>query len=611
MKLARVVGIVVACAVIAGAAGYLLLKPAKPGVSAPAGFSQTGQTTEDGLTITTYSGTGTVQDALGKFKTWMQGQGWEYRLENGAIREYRGHLYEKGEMVAVVQATSQAGKVEVVVVSAKKRPKPPPEENVLPEGRVALSGRAYHRAAGRRYLLQEIPSPPLEGVTLQIGDLTSVSGSAGNYGFRDVPAGFRSIFASKDGYITSKVSGSFTADQENLYVGLYQASVVNPRPGFLDGVVLWDAGGWIPRYYPEFFYSTFTKIRDSANAAVVAYVDPFLVKSASTSGIELGTISNKNPDWHVLSSSEYSAIVNDAHEKGLEFMMWFGVTEDGTVREYWDIVRGATPPSSEFWDSWFSEYQSYLVQYAELAENLGVEYISLGHDMNYATGKSRFASEADSLNRWASLINAVRSVYGGKIVYFAGIGYASDPPYYESDDFPAGFVDLLDYLGLGIQACSTQANATLDQLKVGIETILGKYTGFSKPILVMLRTPSVDTGTSIDTYIEPALVVNRISENYAMDLFEQADVYEALFEVINMTPTGNGRVMGVFSWGYNYLDDYHDLPAVRARERAGDVEAIYKADVGWVLPGMLAMDKSANIRGKPAEAVCKYWFERF
>jgi hypothetical protein len=193
-------------------------------------------------------------------------------------------------------------------------------------------------------------------------------------------------------------------------------------------------------------------------------------------------------------------------------------------------------------------------------------------------------------------------------VYFAGVGGASDPPYHESDDFPKGFVDLLDYFGIGVQACSAQTDATLSQLKTCIEKILSKYTGFPKPILVMLRTPSVDMGTSIDTYIEPALPVSRISENYAVDLFEQADIYEALFEVINEAPTGSGRVIGVLSWGYNYLDSYHDLPAIRPRERAGDIEATYKTDVGWVLPGLMAMDKSANIRGKPAEAICRYWF---
>jgi len=103
----------------------------------------------------------------------------------------------------------------------------------------------------------------------------------------------------------------------------------------------------------------------------------------------------------------------------------------------------------------------------------------------------------------------------------------------------------------------------------------------------MLRTPSVDGGTSFETYIEPLLAVNREADKHKMNVWQQADIYEAFYEVINERPTGNGQVMGIFSWGYNYLDNYITVPG--------------KSD------GAMAMDKSSNIRGNPAEAVMKFW----
>ena len=60
---------------------------------------------------------------------------------------------------------------------------------------------------------------------------------------------------------------------------------------------------------------------------------------------------------------------------------------------------------------------------------------------------------------------------------------------------------------------------------------------------------------------------------------------------INERPTGDGQVMGVFSWGYNYLDNYLTAPG----------QGFFGSDAP------MAMDKSGNIRGKPAEAVMGFW----
>jgi|GEM_PF-1967639 len=104
-----------------GAALYVYVSSVAPGVSAPTGFTQTSQSTQDGNAVTTYSGTGAAQDARNAFRTWMEGQGWEYKMDNGSFGGYTGQLYEKGNEMAVVQVTStQAEQVTVIVVSGPK-----------------------------------------------------------------------------------------------------------------------------------------------------------------------------------------------------------------------------------------------------------------------------------------------------------------------------------------------------------------------------------------------------------------------------------------------------------------------------------------------------------
>lgn len=131
MKPVAIAGIVIACVVLAGAGVYWLLKGGpSPSASAPAGFTETNQTTQDDSTITTYSGAGTTQAADNAFRTWMEGQGWQHKMDKALFGGYTGHLYEKENEMAVVQATSpQAGQVTVVVVSFPK-----PSENPSPGG---------------------------------------------------------------------------------------------------------------------------------------------------------------------------------------------------------------------------------------------------------------------------------------------------------------------------------------------------------------------------------------------------------------------------------------------------------------------------------------------
>jgi hypothetical protein len=465
-----------------------------------------------------------------------------------------------------------------------------PTTTVKPQPPAVVSGLIYNRDADTTFTVDTAPAAlALSGAAVTIGSDNIVTDASGNYNFANVTPGFHAVTVVKDGYIPTTVSWNFVSGQSYTFnIGLYKApAAITPRPGFINGIITWDAGGWLIDYYYTrgLFPPTYSAAKQQAGGNLVTVSDPVFVREVDTGHVVMSNVSASGSYWRMMNETEYTALVNDAHSKGLKFMLWLGVMEEGKL-PYNDIVYTGGPRADSFWDSWFSEYQKYTLQYAAMAQKLGMDYINLGHDMGYANGQSHFSGgAADSLARWQKLVAAIRAVYSGRVTYFGGTSAVDN--YYEDNDYPPGFVDLFDAVGINVQSVNAAFNPTLAELKASVTSLLDRYTDWNVPVFIMVRTPSVDGGTGMETYIEPLLAVNHEADKHGMNLFQQADVYEAFYEVVNSRPAGPGQVMGVFPWGYNYLDDYLNVPG--------------KYD------GQMAMDKSANVRGKPAEAVLKFW----
>lgn len=452
-----------------------------------------------------------------------------------------------------------------------------------------VSGTVYFRDPSVSFTVNADVSPyALEGAQVSVSGYNIFSAADGQFTI-PAAAGYQTITVTKDGYIATTVSWDFSSGESYTFnIGLYRAPVsINPRPGFINCIITWDAGGWLIDYYykNDLFQPTYTNAAANAGSNLVTVSDPLFITSASADHITMSPDSMSGSWWRMMNEDEYSALVNDAHDKGLQFMLWLGVIDEGKT-DYFNIVYRNEKRPASFWDDWFSEYEKYAVPVAQMADRLGMEYFNLGHDMGYAIDGYRFpGGGADSLARWQKLISAIRAVYHGKLTYFGG-GSLPDN-YYEDNGYPKGFVNLFDAVGVNVQAINTAFNPSLDELKLSVNSLLDRYTEWERPVFIMIRTPSVDGGTSFETYIEPLLVVNREADKHEMNVWQQADIYQAFFEVINERPAGSGQVMGVFSWGYNYLDNYLTVPG--------------KSD------GAMAFEKSGNIRGKPAEAMMKYW----
>lgn len=465
------------------------------------------------------------------------------------------------------------------------------------------AGRIYARLASVSYSTSsagQVALSTLSAAQVYYGTAPYQAAASGPGGFYSlpVPEGFRTLYSSAAGYIPVGISSGFASGQaETLDVALYSTSAVTARPGFVKGIITYDAlSELVHTLLPNGdALSTYQRIAARAGGGVTACVDPFFVTGASAAGVVMSTGSAVYSDWRMLNASEYSALIAQAHASGLEFMMFLGAYTDETVPEYNEEIYAPGARSAQFWDSWFSEYARLLTAYAEIAHAAGAEYISVGFDMGYATGGSKFpGGAADCLARWTAVVSAVRAAApAAKLVYFGGV--APLGPYYEDDDYPAGFTDLFDYVGVSYQAVTSAPNPSINELKDSIQTLLARYAAgganpVAKPLFVMERTPSVTGGAGFDTFIEPELDTSTMSLAYQTNFFQQADIYEATFQAINGTPTGSGRVMGVFSWGYSFADDFAGLGSYYSHKNH---------------------QKAATIRGKPAESVVKYWFDRF
>ena len=254
-----------------------------------------------------------------------------------------------------------------------------------------------------------------------------------------------------------------------------------------------------------------------------------------------------------------------------------------------NVALNAIPASNAaFWDAYFAAYTARVLERAVIARDLGVEYLGLGYHLGYLTRLDP--------SRWQALIAAVRGIgYTGKLTYFSlasGVNNAL-----ELDTTPPGFMPLFDAVGVLLHSAvirrpgeTVAAEQTRARMKADLTTLISRMSTWPVPIWLAINTPSIHGGPTNDQYIEGALTCsNCLAPLRDRDLQQQADVVFAAAEVINASPTGKGRVMGLFTWQYSWSDDF--------------TYGFRHGDAAW--------DKTASMRGKPAEAVMRTWFQRW
>lgn len=169
--------------------------------------------------------------------------------------------------------------------------------------------------------------------------------------------------------------------------------------------------------------------------------------------------------------------------------------------------------SSEGWEAWERNYESFMLQLARICESLDIEMLCIGTEFKIAVRKRK--------QFWSTLIEKIRRIYSGKLVYAANWdNYAN-----------VSFWDKLDYIGIdAYHPLSGAQTPSVEALKKAWKTHLPglKYTSksYGKPILF------TEFGyRSIDKAAWQQWEIEGLPSNQGINHNAQVNGYQAIFEV--------------------------------------------------------------------------------
>jgi len=462
----------------------------------------------------------------------------------------------------------------------------PPPPVVTPT--VEISGSVYFRDPAVPYTLDLNNTQMLKCDSVAIKEINATCNDDGTYNLVISVPDYDLIKVTKEAYIPIDYT-IWGENNQSVPLGLYTAPTVTPKASFMKGMVYLDLGNTYPF---SFWEQIIDEPKNRMNAEVVSYVYNGFNHACNSSehNVSISTFHPDYPDWRMPTKEELTPLVEKVHNAGMQFNLWLDLVDvkecAGGVMYSWD-TNDAT-----FWDNWFQEYETFMTERAQVAKDLGIEWLTLGHNFAYAS--------TQSATRWESVINSIKAVYPGvKLTYFGGIDLSETPAYFESNDYnrsdPDGFASLFDTIGYTVATLSTTPHPSREQMREAFRAIESNASSFSVPVWIVPMTPSTTVGASDPTFMEPELLSDNIALSYETDFYQQADVYEALFEVINESAGGPGHLMGVLPWGYHLKDNYRDSgPESNSNPNTGN----------------LILDRTANIRGKPAESVVRWWYDK-
>ena len=256
--------------------------------------------------------------------------------------------------------------------------------------------------------------------------------------------------------------------------------------------------------------------------------------------------------------------IREAHRLGFRVMLKPHVWVRRQSSQHWRGTIGMA--TEEAWQQWWSHYESFVLHYARIAAEEGVEIYCVGVELS-RTARERPAD-------WRRLIARVREAYPGPLTYAAN--------WWEEYD-RVEFWDALDYIGINAffplveqsDPGLEQPNPTLEQLRAGAARIadeieeLHRLTG--RPVVLTEIGYKSVRGASL----RPWEWTRRPEPDLSME--EQARCYQAVLEAFWPRPWFHG----MYWWKW-----HSDL------RRGGEAQ-------GGFTP-----------LGKPAEQILSEWYQR-
>ncbi|MGC9395498.1 MAG: glycoside hydrolase family 113 [Anaerolineae bacterium] len=217
--------------------------------------------------------------------------------------------------------------------------------------------------------------------------------------------------------------------------------------------------------------------------------------------------------------------IETAHTLGLKVMLKPHLdVQTGEWRGY--IGEGVFTTEAQ-WDAWFESYQAFINHYAQIAADHDVEMFCVGTELDKTAVEEM---------RWRGVItgtSGVGSIYEGPLVYAANHTYTNT----------VMFWDALDYIGIdAYYALATTTTATLEDFKTGWVS----PTAFLEELADEWDMSILFTEVGYRSIDGAGMAPWAYEGNPPLDLQEQADLYQALFETVYQEPW----FAGVFWWNW-------------------------------------------------------------
>lgn len=245
------------------------------------------------------------------------------------------------------------------------------------------------------------------------------------------------------------------------------------------------------------------------------------------------------------------------------------LSEDGT----WS---GRIDPENP--DIWFQSYQNMLLEYAKLAEQNSADALYLTNEIMPMVRNPKYK------DKWVDIIDSIKDVFHGSVsvnsVFTA----------YDNEVMSIPFADQLDFVGVSLYCRFTgKTDPTVEEL---VNAWYVNRDGIS--IVKLLRDIHALYGKEVmiseigfRSFDGANMDISDLSSVGAVDLQEQADLFEALMRVL--TKEKEDWLKGVSIWGwFTDLDPTEELPAKGC--------------------GMLFGEQGSTIQNKPSEALLTNWF---
>ena len=272
-----------------------------------------------------------------------------------------------------------------------------------------------------------------------------------------------------------------------------------------------------------------------------------------------------------------------ANDLELQSGLFPQVLHEGGAEAWW---LSANTEDEVWWLQWILQYQSFLFQYADLAQKSEVDVLILGGDWLYyampvGDNFTTYHQPGNIEELWQDTIDAVRERFGGVV--------AMQVPIEDLPDFPLSILSSVDQLYVqwdvpldyaeGSPAFREQIGEMLD------DTVQVFNEGAGLPVVLVLAYPSAEgfEDGCIPSRVEPDTCLDAVSLLYGpsqqiqavTDLDIQTEFYLAALEAVNTRPWFHG----VVTQGY--------------------------------YPAIEMYDPSASIHGKPAEDILSSWYLQF